>query len=192
MQEFAELIAVLRSLASGRSPLLVGMDGLAGSGKSTLARQLQGRPPELTIVPLDAFYAPELDRADWQRLDNEVLQPLKAGRQATYRRYDWGRRMLVSGDTVEPRGIVLVEGVFTLGAALADRFDYRIWVECPPAVCLERGLRRDGARFQEKWTRDWMPGMLRYVDTEHPQTRADLVVDYSQITPPAERHRGSG
>lgn len=89
---------------------LVAIDGLGGAGKSTLARALQADLAAVIIVQMDDFYRPMLERRreqlspvegfdqffDWQRLRDEVLAPLRAGRTAHFRPYDWDRGTILS------------------------------------------------------------------------------------------------
>lgn len=73
-------------------------------------------------------------------------------------------------------GIVVVEGVSSYRASLADAYDLAVWVETPRATCLKRGLERDGDAALGLWQR-WMADEDHYVDTEHPKQRAAVVVD---------------
>ena len=73
--------------------LLVCIEGPGGAGKSTVARAVAQDRPDVTVVHGDDFYGPET--RDWQswtpqqgseryfdhaRLENQLLRPLKAGR----------------------------------------------------------------------------------------------------------------
>lgn len=77
------------------------IDGHSAAGKSTFAAALAARL-DAALVPGDDFYRVmnDEDRAqlspsegieryfDWERMHSEVLVPLRAGRDAIYRRYD--------------------------------------------------------------------------------------------------------
>ncbi|OUD04028.1 hypothetical protein CA983_06335 [Streptomyces swartbergensis] len=68
---------------------------------------------------------------DWQRLREEVLAPLAAGRDAGYRRYDWPTGTLAPDEihTVSRSGIVVVEGVYAARPELTDYYDLVVYVD---------------------------------------------------------------
>jgi uridine kinase len=154
---------------------LVGIDGCGGAGKTTLARTLGAS----AIVSLDDFYVgsgfvPEA--LDWRRLRREVLEPLRAGRTGRYRRFDWEAGRLAEWHSVQPAGVVVVEGVTVLRRELRDHFDHRIWVDAPRALRLARGLARDGEAARGRWEREWMPAEDAYVADHRPREAADEIV----------------
>jgi uridine kinase len=75
--------------------------------------------------------------------------------------------------------VVLVEGVYSSSEPLRGYIDYAIWVDCPYDVRLRRGIERDGETMRAMWVDEWMPAEDRYVEGEHPNVRADLVLDGS-------------
>ena len=78
---------------------------------------------------------------------------------------------------VEPRGIVVVEGVCALHRMFRDDYDVRVWVEAPYETRLARGVARDGEAARATWVETWMPSEDRYVESDDPIACADLVVD---------------
>ena len=99
-----------------------------------------------------------------------------AGRRATTP--GTGRRVGAGGTrSVEPRGVVVVEGVCALHRIFRDAYDVRVWVEAPYDVRLERGLARDGEAARRTWVEHWMPMEDRYVERDDPVSCADIVVD---------------
>jgi uridine kinase len=154
---------------------LIGIDGCGGAGKSTLAGSLGAA----AVVALDDFYVGSgfvPDALDWRRLRAEVLVPLRAGRTARYRRFDWDAGALAEWHAVRPSGLVVVEGVTVLRRELRDLFDHRIWVEAPRALRLARGVERDGEDARGRWEREWMPAEDAYVADHRPQDAADETV----------------
>ena len=150
------LVERCRTLARDRPVALVAIDGPGGSGKSTLARRLADATAA-TVVSMDDFYRPlpeevrgSLSAAegadrffDRERLRDEVLVPLRAGRTALARRFDWdldrlGEELLV----VEPEGVVIVEGVSTLRPELSRYWDLSVYLDVPRDVCRDRLLAR--------------------------------------------------
>jgi hypothetical protein len=74
-----------------RRPLFIGIDGRGGAGKSTLARRIADSVPRSVIVAIDDFTRPEQPGWDRDRLDRQVLAPLRAGQPGRYQRWDWDR-----------------------------------------------------------------------------------------------------
>jgi uridine kinase len=182
-----DFVAHLRGLARPRRTLLVGIDGCGGAGKSTFARSLAAVADELTVIEFDDFYRPSSERPayreeiggsfDWRRLRELVLLPLAADEPARYRRYDWPSDALAEWHVVPAGGIVVVEGNYSTRSELFHFYDLTVWVDAPSDVRLERGVRRGGENTRERWLSEWMPEEERYVATEDPASRVDVVLD---------------
>jgi uridine kinase len=182
-------VGVLRGDLTARRTRFVAIDGHGGSGKSTLARQLAEGWPKAVVIEMDDFYRPSAERVeppevhganyDRERLATEVLRPLGSGGAGRYRRYDWEEDRLAERHDVPADAVVLVEGVYSSSELLRGYFDYAIWVDCPYDVRLRRGIERDGEPMRAMWADEWMPAEDRYVEGEHPDMRADLVLDGS-------------
>jgi uridine kinase len=156
---------------------LVAVDGCGGAGKSTFAADLSAALGRCPIVHTDDFASWDQPLEWWPRMLTEVLEPLARGEQARFRRYDWEARRL--GDevvVVEPEPVVIVEGVSSSRSEWAQLLAFRIWVETPRPVRLQRGLERDGPGLLEHWEA-WMAAEDAYVARDRPDVRADVVVD---------------
>jgi uridine kinase len=162
-----ELIAAARE---GAAITLVGIGGHGGAGKTTLA----GLIPRAQIVSTDEFWDGE--GFDLARLAREVVAPLSEARPATFSSYDWAAQALRGSRTIEPEGVVVIEGVCALHRMLRDAYAVRVWVEAPPEVRLARGLARDGEGARSTWVDVWMPSEERYVERDDPVSCAHLVV----------------
>jgi chloramphenicol 3-O-phosphotransferase len=134
---------------------LVAVDGPSGAGKTTLAREVAdvlGAP----TVHMDDLY-PGWDglREGVQLARQWVVDPLRAGRPARYRRWDWVHDRFAEWVQV-PAGEVLVlegcgSGVLPVGAHATTL----VWVDADPRVRRARGLARDPgyAAFWDRWAR---------------------------------------
>ena len=175
-----------------KTHLLVAIDGLGGAGKSTLAQllkeQLKTSGWIVAVVKHDDFYLPYSQREnqqakvigrnfDWERLRDQVLTPIREGQSAHYQRYDWETDVLAEWRTISAPDAVLVEGVYTMRRELTHLYDLKIWVECPRAIRLARGIARDGEKARTIWEQDWMPKEDDYIKTHLPRERADLFVN---------------
>jgi uridine kinase len=149
---------------------LVGIGGHGAAGKTTLARKVPGAQ----IVSTDEFWDGE--GFDLDRLEREVVAPLGRGEAATFASYDWVAQATRGCRTVEPTGVVVVEGVCALHRKLRDAYAVRIWVEASSEVRLARAVARDGEEARRTWVDVWMPSEDRYVERDDPAGCADLVV----------------
>lgn len=171
---------------AGRTTL-VAIDGMGGAGKSTLAARLQ-ELAEVTIVSVDDFYTPmaRADRAslspeqgyerqfDWERLRDAVLAPLRDELRARYRRYEWATDRLAEWRVVEPGGVVLVEGVYSIRSELRSYFGVTVYVDTPRELRLARMSEREYEDMS--WVESWMAVEDWYEVHERPRERVDLVV----------------
>lgn len=180
---------VRKGTSKKQSTFLIGIDGCGGSGKSTYADKIKEVFSDVTIVHMDDFYLPtnqilKIDATkkpigadfDWKRLLNQVLEPLSQEKEGYYQRYDWETDSLAKWHTVPIGGIVIIEGVYTIREELADKYDLKIWVDCPRNIRLSRGLERDGEQAREMWESNWMVSEDLYVEKQKPFARADLIV----------------
>ena len=165
------VLDLVAAATPSRAFTFVGIGGRGGAGKSTLARLIDGAQ----IVSTDEFW----DGAgfDLARLRAEVFDPLLEGREAPYASWDWSARRPGGIRVVEPRGIVVIEGVCALHRMFRDDYDVRVWVEAPYETRLARGVARDGEAARETWVDVWMPREDRYVESDDPVSCADIVVD---------------
>jgi uridine kinase len=160
---------------------LVAVDGFGGSGKSQFAACVAAADGRVTVVHTDDFASWDAG-LDWKRLRRQVLDPVLADRPARYQRYDWDERRLAEWHEVSPGGVVIVEGVSSCRLVLADAYDVALWVQTPREVCLARGLERDGQEALGLWQK-WMADEDAYVEREHPERRAAVVVDGAPAVP---------
>lgn len=168
----------IRSRRAADAVCLVGVDGGGGSGKSTLARRLA----ELADAPLlevDDFIAWGDITSWWDRFVSEALAPLRESRDARFQVRDWEHDEFGSGlngwKTVHAAPLVIVEGISCTRAAVAAWFAYRIWVDTPEEVRLQRGLERDGQTHKDLWL-DWLAMERQFFARDDTRSRADLVV----------------
>ncbi len=165
------VLALVQAAAAGRECILVGIGGHGAAGKTTLARMIPGAQ----IVSTDEFWDGE--GFDITRLANEVVEPLSHGRAAHFASYDWEARAPRGSRTLEPKGVVVIEGVCALHRRLRDALSVRLWVDAPVGVRLARAIERDGEEARSTWVGVWMPSEERYVREDDPVSCAHLVVD---------------
>jgi uridine kinase len=162
---------------------IVGIDGCGGAGKSTFAARLSRLAEGAPVIHTDDFASHDEPTEWWPRMHRDVITPLLRNERATFRPYDWVARSWSDPVSVPPAPLIVIEGVGATRRAWRDSLGARIWVDTPREERLRRGIARDGEELREFW-RGWMVAEDRYVDAEHPQLHADLVVDGD----PSTRH----
>jgi uridine kinase len=167
---------------------IIAIDGPGGSGKTTLATTVAELLDDATLVHGDDFYRPmpehereQLDPQqgyqqyfDWQRLRDQVLAPLRAGRAARYQSYDWVTGQVASWHEVSPGATVIVEGVYSARPELIPYCHLTVYVDTPREICLQRVRGRGGS--SEEWIRRWRAAEDFYLRTTWPQSRVQLLV----------------
>jgi uridine kinase len=168
------IVARIQGLQRGRpDPLLVALDGGSGSGKSTLAAAIV-QHLDVALIPLDDFYRADIGDQewerftveeklknvfDWDRLREEVIQSLLAGRPARWQAFDFAAGRRPDG-TYElerewreraPAPVILLEGAYSAGPELVELVDLAILVDSPVAERHARLKRREAPDFLDKW-----------------------------------------
>jgi len=143
------------------TPFVVGVAGGSGSGKTALCRVVARAlgPEQVSRLDHDAYYRDRRELAAAARaalnynvpdaLDTPLfldhLRALRAGRAVCPPRYCFVTHRRIGADAaVEPRQVVLVEGVLLLHDPDIRRLlDLTFFLDVPDYVRLSRGIRRD-------------------------------------------------
>jgi uridine kinase len=163
--------------------LVVAIDGHGGSGKSTLAAAVAAATGAALVHTDDFFTSAGAPRGvqrplesyyDWRRLREQALGPLRAGRRASFRRFDWDTGSGLDGAvTVDPAGLIVVEGVFSASPELADQVDRAAFVDTPEPERLRRVRLRTAP---EEWDDEWLRAEQAYFRLTRPPPSFDLIV----------------
>lgn len=162
---------------------LVAIDGPSGAGKSVFAARLasafaslpSGAPP---VVHTDDLLNGWVDQfAFWPRLQEWVLEPLRAGEAASYRRYSWLRGQFTSRPvSVPPAPVVLLEGVSSARASIRPELTLAVFVTAPARLRLARALDRDGIEMRAHLIR-WRRGERSHFAVDRTRRHADVIVN---------------
>jgi uridine kinase len=176
------------------SVLIIGIAGGSGSGKSTLVRALEVDVGSayLAVLPHDAYYRDgrvlprdargERNWDDPDALDNDLLaqhvDDLTAGKAVQRPTYDFATHSRTTATVlVEPRRVVIVEGVLVLALPeLRRRFGLAVYVDTPAEERLARRVQRDVAERG------------RTVDSVLEQFRATVRPMHEAHVEPSKRH----
>ncbi|MFG1706824.1 uridine kinase [Nonomuraea sp. M3C6] len=171
------LAARIRSLRPSCGPVrVVAVDGPAGAGKTTFAGRLAGLLA-CQVIHSDDFPVPwDEGPGGWfHALESQVLRPLQRGLPGSFRRYDWVRGEYADHVTVPPEQVLIIEGVGTARASVAELLAFTVWVEAPEPLRLQRVLERDGPELAPRW-RAWFAAERAWFAEDRTRGRADLVI----------------
>jgi len=181
-----QLLQQLQQQSQSRDCMVVAIDGFAGAGKSTLAKWLAEHLEACQIMSLDDFYQP-LANKQWVQLSEEaalqaylptqtlaqqLLQPLQQGQSITWQARDWLTKKLSPEKKIVPRGVILVDGVFSSHKDFRPWVDLRILVSTLPSTCRRRVLARPQPNT------DWFAHWQRTETWFHNHNKTGLCVDY--------------
>jgi len=141
------------------TPFLLGIAGASGSGKTTLAHVLKGSDctPEACVLSMDHYYhgLPENVAPDNYNFDHPSamdidrlaadLTVLKRGQSVYIPQYDFIiHRRCAEGILFSPAPLIIVEGIMLyISKPLRELFDFRIYLDVPDNLCLQRRIVRD-------------------------------------------------
>lgn len=170
------------------TPLLVAIDGGTGAGKSTLALLLAAEVPAV-IVQGDDFCQTEIDWShmsarekaahciDWQRARHEALEPLLAGRTATWHPFNFATGIGLADYVVIRKSapVIILDGAYSSNPALVDLLSLTILVDTPTKVRHARHNDREG-HDDSSWHKLWDEAEHFYFTQVRPPSSFDLVV----------------
>lgn len=133
-----------------------------------LAGALRRLVVDVVVLHLDDMYRGwDTDFTETlDRLEQQVLNPLAAGRPAAYQRFDWYAGRFDDWVEVPACDVLVVEGVGAGARRLDESVSLLLWVEAPAEVRVCRGVERDGAEVLSRW-RAWM----QHEEVEHARER---------------------
>jgi uridine kinase len=186
-------------------PVRVAIDGVDAAGKTSLADELAAtlrqRGRQVIRASIDGFHRPRaqrywrgatspegyyIDSFDYGALRSALLQPLGPHGSRRFRRAVFDYRAdaphLAAEEVAPADAILLFDGVFLLRPDINDQWDYRIFVDAPFAVTVERAVLRDTELFgsaeatRARYHERYIPGQQIYLSTVDPKRHAQVVV----------------
>jgi len=108
---------------------------------------------------------------DWERLRKEVLEPVSKGQVATYQVYDWKSNCLGGVKSIDPLGLVIVEGVYSFRPELRSFYQKSIFVAASLSVRSERARAR--GQNSKEWISRWAAAENYYLEKHDPARTVD-------------------
>lgn len=174
------------SEASAQSRLTLAIEGGSASGKSTLGELLQ-QVYGCTVLHMDDFFLRPEQRTperfaeaggnvDRERFLEEVLQPLAAGEEIAYRRFDCGTFTIQPPEMIRLGQLTVIEGAYSMHPDLAGYYDCSVFLDVDPELQKKRIEKRNTPQLAERFFREWIPMEHRYFDALRVKERCGLVI----------------
>ena len=182
-----ELLQAIDERLPRQERLLLAIDGGSASGKTTLAALLAQRYGCPVFHMDDFFLRPEQrtpqrlaepgGNVDRERFFSEVLQPLRQGGPASYRRYDCQTGQLLPPVLRQVGQLNVIEGAYSMHPELSALYDLSVFLAVSPETQHRRILQREPAFKQQLFFRQWIPMENRYFQTFSIPERCDLRIE---------------
>ncbi len=194
----------------------VAIDGVDGAGKThfadALGKELSDRGVHVIRASADGFLNPPRtrhrrgrdspegyyrDSFDYGRMCRLLLDPLSPGGNGEYLRavYDVRREREVRllPELAPDDAVLIVDGIFTHRDELIRYWDYSVWLEVPFDIAIPRGAGHGygDPNPNSPKNRRYIEGQRLYIAECHPQTRAKLVIDNTDLITPTPLPRES-
>lgn len=166
--------------------VLIAIDGNSGTGKTSLASRI-GSMYDCNVFTMDSFFLQPAQRTaerlqqpggnvDYLRFEEEVLRPLSAGEAFKYSPYDCFRQTLAEEINVLPKGINIIEGVYSMHPNFSEIYDLSVFLKADKNEQLKRLRERDAQKYS-RYVEQWIPMENKYFDTFNIMDQCDIVID---------------
>lgn len=155
-EESFMLVRAAVSTLKTRLPFVIGITGAGGAGKTTFATNIVHyfSPKNCLTIDLDDYlisreargkleltgYNP---RANKLSLARKNIQDLKSRNSTTKPRYDHSQGIILPDEIVEPREIIVIEGVTTLYPELRELHDISFFLDAQEETQIKSRIERD-------------------------------------------------
>jgi uridine kinase len=129
---------------------------------------------DCNVFHMDDFYLPRTadggalrgtrGNVDRERFFEEVLLPLSLGRPVLYRPFDCRTFTIGEGEKIAPKPLNVIEGAYSMHPALADSYDFSVFLKIPPRLQRDRILERNAPEEAKLFFERWIPLEERYFE----------------------------
>ena len=149
-----------------KSYVILAIDGPCTAGKTTLA-DILNRKYGCNVIPMDQFFLRPQQRTaerlaqpggnvDYERFQQEVLQPLKAGTPFSYRPFSCAVQSLAPPVSVLPNRLTVIEGTYSTHPHFQNPYDLTVFLTIDPDIQQERVRQRETWKH-ERFFKEWIP-----------------------------------
>ena len=179
------LFAAIDRLLLEKKQVIIAIDGPCTAGKTTLANKLQEKYG-CAVIHMDEFFlrpeqrTPERLAApggnvDYERFQEEVLQPLTAGSSFSYCPFSCSRMALAAPVSVPSRPLTVIEGTYSTHPYFQKPYDLTVFLTIDPKIQQQRIGQREAWK-QEMFRNVWIPMEQAYFRHFDIQATCDLVL----------------
>lgn len=172
-------------------PLLVAFDGGTSSGKSTLAL-LVAAEVSVVVVQGDDFCQTQIDWStkssdeksalciDWKRAREQALEPLLAGKTATWHPFNFKTGIGLADYVVvrKPKPVIILDGAYSSNPSLSGILDLTVLLNMPADIRMRRHNAREG-HDDAAWHAIWDEVESYYFTKIRPPSCFDIVLSVS-------------
>ncbi len=173
---FEKRIRTLLAQKPEHAPVLVAIDGGSCAGKSTYAKALAAQF-DCNVFHMDDFFLRPEQRTeerfvtpggnvDYERFQEDVLTPLLAGGDFSYRPFDCHRIELGEPIPIKHKRLNIIEGTYSLHPLLRSAYDTFLFMEIGEELQRARILKRS-PHLQDKFFTFWLPMERQYFAEFH-------------------------
>lgn len=173
------------ALLAQKDFVTVAIEGKCTSGKTTLAAELAGLY-DCNVFHMDDFFLRPEQRTedrymqiggnvDYERFLDEVLVPLQARQDFSYRPFDCKTFTLSQLVQVSCKRLNIIEGSYSLHPYFGDPYDLKILLTVDPQLQRQRILKRP-EHLQQQFFQRWIPMENRYLEAWADMFHAQLVL----------------
>ncbi len=166
--------------------IIIAIDGRCASGKTTLAAELS-KKYDCNVIHMDDFFLrPEQRTAerlsmpgeniDHERFLEEVLLPLRSGKDFSYRPYDCKNGELGEPILVKAKPVNIVEGSYSCHNNLCEYYDYRIFMTIDENEQMKRIISRNGREAAKVFEEKWIPLEEKYFEAFDIKEKCELIL----------------
>ncbi len=154
--------------------IVIAIDGMCGAGKSTLAKLLYESLGG-NLFHMDDFFLQPHQRTperlaevggnvDYERFQEEVLNPLDEGAEFSYGVFDCGQQCISRWIHVKPAKVNIIEGSYCMHPYFGDKADIKLFLSVDKEEQMKRISGRNTKQQVKRFVEEWIPKENRYFE----------------------------